>query len=224
MVTITAASVGSRRRDDAGFSLVEFLIAAGIAVAMLGSAVALASQVQRSYGTELDDVAAQEEGRFALDWIGRLLRSAGNNPYDITVSGCPAAGTAFQALRFDPDLDGLPDDVRIQADVNPANGLLAGLAGTCTEAGEDITIAHDAVNSVITRRDNAVDAAPQAMTDRVFTNLTFTYLDRARAVTADPDAVAYVQTSVTVRSRARNPHTGQFTTTVMSTEVRLRTR
>ena len=42
------------------------------------------------------------------------------------------------------------DDIRIQADVNPANALLGGLAAPCGEPGEDLTIAHDPGAQAIT--------------------------------------------------------------------------
>jgi prepilin-type N-terminal cleavage/methylation domain-containing protein len=225
VVTDRARTGTSRVRDERGFSLVELLIAAAISALVLGATAALAARMQQSYGTDLDDVAVEEEVRFALDWIARLLRAAGSNPYAITVSPCPAAGTAFQALRLDPDGDGIQDDVRIQADINPPNGILVGSAGACTtEPGEDVTIAHDAGAFVITRQDNGVDGTPRAMTDPIVTQLRFTYLDTARAATTDPAVIAYAQVSITGRARAWNAERQQFNTKTLQTEVRLRLR
>ena len=214
----------SALNDQSGFSLVELLLAAGIAVAMLGTAIGITTQVQRGYSTQLEDVLVQEEARYTLDWIARLLQSAGNNPYRVTVSSCPAAGTPFVALRLDPNGNGVNDDLRIQADVNPPDGLLAGAAGACTEAGEDVTVSHDPLNLVVTRRDNAIDLAPVAMTEPVFTSLRFVYLDSLRTVTTDASAVAYVRVELTGRSPALNPYTRQQTTIALQREVRLRAR
>ncbi len=47
---------------------------------------------------------------------------------------------------------------------------------------------------------------------------------QARIATAIPALVAYVQVQVTARSRALNPITLEYTTSTLSTEVRLRTR
>jgi hypothetical protein len=211
--------------DQSGSSLVELIIAAGITLAMVGAAITIATQVQRAHSTQLEDVMVEEEARYTLDWIARLLESAGSNPYAVAVSPCPAAGTAFIPLRLDPDGDGVHDDLRIQADVHPPNGLLAGPAsGACTEADEDVTVSHDPVNLVVTRRDNAIDAAPIPMTEPVFTDLRFAYLDAARNVTANAAAVAFVRTTVTGRSRVVNPYTGQNTTITLQREVRLRRR
>ena len=217
----------ARLRDQGGFSLIELLVAALITTTVVGSAAMLASRVQVAYSSELDDAAVQQEARFALDWIGRTLAPAGSNPYNIGTADCPTAGTAFAAIRLDPDGDGIHDDVRVQADVNPPNGLLVGLGGPggCDdEPGEDITIGHDPVNLVVTRRDRATDAAPVAVTDRVFTQLQFTYLTVDRVVTTTPANIAYVQVALTGRSRSRNLQTRQFSTFTYRSEVRIRAR
>jgi Tfp pilus assembly protein PilW len=184
----------------------------------------LTTQIQQGYSTQLDDVTVEEEARFALDWISRVLRSAGSNPYSIVLSACPVANTAFQGIRLDPNANGIQDDVRIQADINPPNGLLVGAVGTCTEQGEDITIAHDIGALTITRQDRAVNVSPVAMTEPIFTELRFTYLNAARATTTAPDAIVYAQVSVTGQSKALNPITREYTAITMQTEVRLRTR
>ena len=211
-------------RSEAGFSIVELMIVAAIGTVVMGSAATLATGIQRVYSSELDDAAVQQEARFALDWIARTIAPAGSNPYGISTSACPAPGTPFAALRLDPDGDGLDDDVRVQADVNPPNGLLTGASGACNEADEDVTIALDPATSAITRRDMATDAVPVAVTDGLFTQLRFTYFTAGRIVTTSPDAVASVRIDLTARSRSRNPHTRQFTTFAYQSEVRVRSR
>lgn len=221
--------IGCRSRvrcgAEGGFTLVELLIAVAITSAILGGTVMLASQIQRVYSTQLDDTAAEQEVRFALDWIAQTLRNAGTNPYTVTVSSCPSAGTVFQAIRMDPDGNGEDDDIRVQADIGPPNGLLGGLAGTCTEPDEDITIAHDPDSFVITRQDNNIDDDPVEMTEPVIGGLTFTYLTSGHAATADPDLVTYVRVDITARSQAQNSTLmGEGAGYALSTEVRLRTR
>ncbi|MBI2828251.1 MAG: prepilin-type N-terminal cleavage/methylation domain-containing protein [Acidobacteria bacterium] len=196
---------------ESGFTLIEFMIAAAIMTMVLGGTVMLATQIQQAYGTQLDDVAVEQEARYALDWIARDLRSAGSDPYDIIPDN--------QEVQIDPDgVAPTYDSILVQADINPPDGVL-------DDPGENITIAFDSVNTVITREDpNAADPAAQAMTEAIFTDLRFTYLDTARAVTTTPELVAYVQVQVTAQSRARNPITGGYTTSTLATEVRLRTR
>jgi len=226
MVAIGQQPGGNRiLRDARGFTLIEFMIACLITTAVLGGTVMLASQLQQGYSTQLDDVLVEQEVRFALDWITRILRSAGSNPYGIETSPCPVVGTPFQEIRLDPDGDGMDDDIRIQADISPPNGILGGdVAGTCTEEGEDITIARDADALTITRQDNNIDLEPEAMTEPIIAELEFTYLDSARNETADEDLIAYVGVHVTGRSKTYNTILGEYPETTLDTEVHVRIR
>ena len=196
---------------EAGFTLVEFMIAAALTSAVLGSTMMLAMQIQQAYDTQLDDATVEQEVRYALEWIARDLRSAGSDPY-LVIPG-------EQEVWLDPNGGADPDDsIRIGGDINPPDGVLDG-------DGEDVTIAFDAVNGVITRQDhNAANPAAIAMTEPIITDLIFTPLDTSRTVTAIPLLVAYVQVQVTAQSRGRNAATGAFTTSTLATDVRLRTR
>ena len=218
------ASWRARLKSEGGLTLVEVLVASGVSLITLIASVQIAGGMQQAYTHQLDSSAYEEEARFAIDWIDRFLRSAGSNPYGITVSSCPAAGTLFQPLRLDPNGNGTDDDVRINADVGLANGLLGGEAGACVEADEDLTIALDRQNRTITLQDNNIDAAPVAMTDNVITGLQFTYLDASRLVTADPAAIAFVGVTVTAQATTMNAQSGRFDTITLSSEVRLRSR
>jgi type IV pilus assembly protein PilW len=199
----------ARFTSDQGFTLVEFMIAALVMSFVLGSTVMLAMQMQQAYSTHLDDVALEQEARYALDWIARDLRSAGSDAYYQI--------NASQEFFIDPNGGADPDDsIRFQADINPPDGVL-------DDPGENVTIALDPVNRVITRLDTNA-AVTETMTDAIFTDLQFTFLDSTRTVTANPQAVAYVRVRVTAQSRAWNPNLGAFPSSTLSTEVRLRTR
>ena len=214
----------ARHERQRGFSLVELLIATLVGSATLGAAVLITDQVSRGYTSQLDGAMVQEEARFALTWIEEALRSAGTNPYGIAASNCPAAGTAFRAIRRDPNGNAVMDDIRIQADVNPPNALLGGLAAACGEADEDITIAHDPAAQTITVLDNNLGGAPTPMTDGVITQLQFTHLDANRVVTANENAIAFVQVAVTAQGPNRDRQLGQPATVTLTSEVRIRTQ
>jgi prepilin-type N-terminal cleavage/methylation domain-containing protein len=216
--------VRSAHRRDAGFTLIEVLVATTVGTIVLGAAIALTMSAQRGYTMQLQDAAVQQEARYALDWIAGVVRSAGANPYNITSSSCPSNNTTFRAIRMDPDGDGLQDDIRVHADRNPANGVLGGLPGACTEANEDITIAHNPGALTITRRDMNRDPTPVAMTEGIFTGLRFTYLNLNRVPTTMPEQAVYVVIEVTGRSRVRNTYTDEFSTFTLQTEVNLRAR
>lgn len=199
----------ARFASDQGFTLVEFMVAALVLSFVLGSTVILATQMQQAYSTQLEDASLEQEARYALDWIARDLRSAASDGYYQVAPD--------QELFIDPNGGGDPDDsIHIRADINPPDGLV-------DDNGEDITIELDPVTNTITRYDAIADDTEE-MTDGIFTNLQFTFLDSTRAVTADPAAVSYVQVQVTAQSRAWNVSLGKRPSSTLSREVHMRTR
>jgi Tfp pilus assembly protein PilW len=194
-----------------------------ITVTIMGAALAVTEQVSRGYTTQLDGALIQDEARFALEWVETQLRTAGSNPYDIATTNCPS-GVAFEALRLDPNGNGVMVDVRLQADVNPPNGLLGGVGGVCDETGEDVTIAHDPTARTITLLDNNVGGNPTPMTDSVITSLRFTYLDASRAPTTVAATAAFVQIGVTATTPNANRAGGASDSVTLTSEVLVRTR
>ena len=212
-------------KDAKGFTLVELLLAMAISATVLGTALLLTTQVQRSYASQVDGASVQQEARYAMDWITRTLKSAGSNPSELTVGTCPVAGTVFRAIRRDPNADGVQNDIRIHADISPPNGLLGGGGGApCNEAGEDVTIGYDTVNSTITRRDNNLDAAAVAMSDRVISQLQFQYIRANGAAAVTDDQIATIRVTVAARTPSIDPYTGQFVTYTLTSDVRVRSR
>lgn len=222
-------------RNDRGFTLVELLVATVTMTVILGAAVALTSQIQNGYRRQLEDSAAEQEGRYALEWITRNLRGASNDPYGIgNVPGttdCPAAGTPIAGIQFDPDIDGDSDDIRLMTDANPPDGLFGGVAGTCTQPNEDVTISHDDVNNTITFLDNNTGGAVSTRTDTVIEDLNFVYrkFDRTEVdpndpLTGDAGDVVWVEAQITIRTRTIDVASGQPMRRLMSSEVRVRSR
>src|SRR5688572_12900475 len=200
--------------SESGFTLVEFLISSLMMMIVMGGTLLLATRIQEGYQFQTDDTVVEQEARYALDWIARDLRSAASDPYNVIPNN--------QSIFLDPNGGANNDDsIRIQADISPN-----GPDGDIADAGENITIALDTVNRVITRADtNSAAPAAVAMTDTIFTDLSFTFLDASRTVTATSDLIAYIQVQVTAQSRGRNAQAaGGFTTATLGTEVRVRTR
>ena len=228
-------------RNDRGFTLAELLVATMITGLVLGGAVVLTSQVQNSFVRQVEDSAGEQEGRYALDWVSRLIRAAGNNPFDLPViddNGTPAdltddvvippvcnpGGVGYTWLVMDPDADGINNDVRLQTDANPPDGLLGGGAAGCDQANEDVTVSYDPVTSSITFLDNNIGGGATVRTDAVIDGLLFVFKDVNHAPTANPANVVYVETQVTIRTRTLNPWTGLPETRLLTQEVRLRGR
>ena len=209
--------------NEGGFTLVEFMVAGLITIGVVGSAVLLATQMQSVYSTQLDDATSEEEARFALDWIAQALRNADTNPYDITSLLTSCAASAVEPIGVDINVAD-SGTVRIRADINPPNGLIGGAAAACNEEGEDITIAHDPEDLVITREDNSTGDGPVTMTEPVIQDLIFTFLNSSRAVTTNEALITFVKVQIVAKSQAFNAHFGDGATTTLETEVRVRTR
>lgn len=180
------------------------MIAMAITTAVLGATIGLAASIQHAYTANLDDAAVEQEVRYALDWMTRYLRSAGSNPYTCV---------PFQAIWSDPNGNDQDDDIRIQADVNPPDG-------DCTGSEEDLTIALDQDNRVITLD---TGAGAVAMTDPIITGLEFAYRDDLHNPTETEPQIAYVDVRVTGQSEGRSA-TGGFAEFTLSSEVRIRAR
>jgi hypothetical protein len=208
-------------RDD-GMSLIELLISTSLALVVVGTGVMLAAGVQSAYAHDQDDAAVREEAQFALAWIGEVVSTAGSNPYGVVEAECLEANASFAPLQLDPDGNGVHDDLRIQADVNPPNKIVGGPSGWCQEVDEDVTIAFDADTGAIVRDDAAMGV--EAMTAGVFTDLRFSYLTAARTPTTTADAVAFVRVELTAELSGRNPLTGRRATFTYRSEIPLRTR
>lgn len=209
---------------ERGFTLVELLVATVVSMLVLGGAVALTSQLQNGYRRQIEGAAAEQEGRYALEWVGKLIRGAGNNPFNRTVTACPAAATPIAAIRFDPDGDLVDDDIRLQTDSYPPDGQFGGTLGLCTQGNEDVTVSLDPANNAIVFLDNNLGGGASIRTDAVIQDLRFIYRDSTHTVTAVPADVVYVETQITVRSRTIDASTGAPVTRTVSSEVRVRSR
>jgi hypothetical protein len=212
--------------------LVELLVATVVSTLVLGGAVALTSTVQNGYRKRVEGAAAEQEGRYALEWIGKHIRMAGNNFPPVGVgklNTCPAAdaGTPVEAVRWDPDGNGKDDDIRLETDSSPADGRVGGDGILCDQKDEDVTISFDEATHTIKLLDN--NAPPANSTDAVIEKLEFFYLDSDRVkrdyrtdVTFTPDKVYYVETQITVRGRTATAE--GLTPQVLSSVVRVRSR
>ena len=213
----------TKLNDQRGFTLMELLVASVCTIIVLGSAVALTSQIQSGYRRQIEDSVGEQEARYALEWIGRYLRSVGNNPFNATTSACPTSGTSFQGLI--PNLT--TGSLTLQSDSNPPDGLIGGAASACTQTNEHVTISHNATLDEIEFLDQAVGTTATTRTDAVIENLQFTYLDSDRnpwVSTTSAQNIFYVRTVITIRTRTINAVSGTPATRQISSEIRVRGR
>jgi type II secretory pathway pseudopilin PulG len=224
--------------NERGFTMMELLVASVTTVIVLGGAVALTSQVQNGYRRQLEDSAAEQEGRYVLDWVGRYIRGAGNNPANALATECPPAPNPAPTVpatgriafvEFDPNDDGEDNDVRLLTDANPADGLVGGPDGGCDQSNEDVTISHDPATNTITFLDNNTGGAITTRTDTVIEDLEFIFRDVAHAEVDSVDQdnaedVVYIETRITIRTRTINAAAGVADTRVLSQEIKIRSR
>lgn len=212
--------------DQRGFTIAELLVAMVVTLLVVGGAVTLTSQVQTGYRRQLEETAAEQEGRYALDWVSRLIRAAGNNPYMVAAGDCLGVGNAFLGLVVDPDNNNVHNDIRIQTDSNPPDRLLGGPLGACNQPNEFVEVLYDAGQRTITFRDLYIGGGADIRTEPVVTNLQFIYRDGSHNVLANPVIAAqvmYVETRITVQPRAVG-NQGGVTTRTMTNEVRIKGR
>ena len=217
------------RRNERGFTLVELLVAMTTMVVVVGASVALTQQIQNGYRRQLEDSAGEQEARYAIDWIGRYIRGAANNPTNAAMTDCPAAGTNVRAVQFDPNGDLIDNDVRLMTDANPPDGLFGGPAGTCTQANEDVTISLDNGANTVTFFDNNTAGAVTTRTDTVIEDLRFVFRNSTRGLitartAAAAASVVYIEARITIRTRTIDASSGQPMTRTLSQEIKIRSR
>jgi len=214
----------SQLRDHRGFTLIELLVAMVCTTMVLGGAVALTAQIQNGYKRQLEDSAGEQEARYAMDWIGRYLRSAGNNPKKVTESDCPGLTTHFYGVIMDPNGDGVNDDITLQSDNNPPDGKIGGEPPACDQPNEHVNISFDSATHTIVFLDEAVGDSATTRTDSVIDGLEFVYLDSGRHPTTVQADVFYVQTRITIRTRTMDAVAGHANTRTLFSEIRVRER
>jgi type IV pilus assembly protein PilW len=137
------------RSRQAGFSLVEFLVAAAVGALLLLMGTVMLVSANTAYTAQADGAGIDDGGRFALDVIGRAAHQAGFVERDSEVASdtalAPAAvmGRDAQALpRNTAGLDGASAEAVNGSDVlalrfSGARGGLVDCAGFGVDPGED---------------------------------------------------------------------------------------
>lgn len=212
-------------KNERGFTLMELLVASVCTTIVLGGAVALTSQIQSGYRRQLEDSVGEQEARYALEWIGRYLRSAGNNPFNVGWSLCPSPTLPFQAITPDPNADNNNDDISLQSDVNPPDNSIGGPG--CDQRNEHVKISLNTTLHEVQFEDIGANVTATTRTDAVIQNLQFSYLkiDATPWVTADGVGnIYYVRTTLTIRTRTINASSGSNDTRSLVQTTRVRAR
>ena len=173
-----------------GFTMIELLISTlvlSIALAILTSILVTA---QTGYLEQRQLMEIQTDAVAALDNIGRLVRMAGSNPNNIS---------NLVALDPDPDNNNVFDSIHVQADWNPADGVL-------DDAYEDVTFTTS--NDVLMIQESNAGSVPYL---EGISALSFAFLDGAGVVIGNPETnvadIVAIRITLTARTVGTNTMT-----------------
>lgn len=167
---------------SAGFTLIELMVAMGVAMVMLAAVTTTFISQTKIYNAQEQINEMQQSARAAMDLITRELKMAGYNP-----AGASFTGVVYSATQL-----------RIQADLN-GDGTIS----TNSTANEQVTYAYDSGAQRITR--TVGNGSAQTVAGNV-TSFTFTYLDSAGASTTNPTSIRQVSVSITTRTAKPDPN------------------
>ena len=121
-----------QRRDsdpggsERGFTLVELLVGTVVSMIVLGGAVAMTSQVQTGYRRQIEAAAAEQEGRYALEWIGKLIRKIAVGTVPIQLHATPDSALVLVANQGTPKKPGTTVSVIDMASMKVAATITTG--------------------------------------------------------------------------------------------------
>ena len=100
----------SQKPRESGFTLIELLIVSVIMAFTIGIIATILTNVQKSYNEQRVRTEALNDATAALDMITRLIRTAGNNPQNITglvgLDPETAAGGLYKTIHIKSDWRG----------------------------------------------------------------------------------------------------------------------
>lgn len=158
--------------NESGFSLIELLIVSVILVFTIGIIGGIVTGVQRSYKEYRPRTEALNDATATLDFLTRLIRTAGNNPNGIT-----------ELKPIDPGISvgGIYSTLRIRSDWRGST-MSSFPDGDIGDPFEDVIFSVS--NNTLMKKEPG-DSVPQEFLDNV-SFLQFLYYDKNNAQIIDP--------------------------------------
>jgi Tfp pilus assembly protein PilW len=204
------AMTGPRLDTEAGFTLAELLVGFAVLTLVLAGATTAFQAGTRVLEFGVDQAAAQQTARAALQRVAREIRWAGYGHPD------PATGNYnFTAIAAGQTATSLT----LQNDFN-GNGTADAPAGACDPTAVTELVRYQLDGTDLRRSENPGNAACDVILASGITGLMFDYFDGAGTATADPAAIRSVRITMNVASQ--NGATER--TVVMRDEIRIRNR
>jgi hypothetical protein len=164
----------ARTRGERGVGVVEILVMSAVMLIILGIVTQVVVSSNKSYRKQRQLGEARENVSATLDMVVRLVRLA-------------------QTIDPDPDADGALNSIYLEADWNPANGVL-------TDPYERIRFWSDGTRLM---KQEPTDAAAVPFAERI-QSVTFAYFDTNNGALANPMASATRIAYVTMSAQTSN--------------------
>jgi len=177
---------------NAGFTLIEILIALAISSIFLGGVYIQFISQQDSYLAQEQVVEMQQNLRAGISYMTQELRMAGYDPYSSGAAGIETAEATRVVFSYVADDDGLDND---DADGDNDTSTGADETGELQTTTFDLYDAYGDGDNDIGRQ---VGGVKTAIAENI-ENLEFRYLDSDGAVVADPNDIKAVQISLLAR-------------------------
>ena len=169
----------TKRIFSQGFSLIEMMAALALGSIVLMAVTTTFISQSRSYDTQEQMNAMQQNARAAMDMITREVRMAGYNTNDTLT---------FDGITYNAS------EIRVQANLN---------GDTDTgDANEDITYDYNATDDTI---DRDTGGFTEALVDNIDV-FTFAYLDEDGNATTTSSLVRQIQITITARTPRHDPN------------------
>jgi Tfp pilus assembly protein PilW len=197
-------------RGEAGFTLAELLVAFAVAALVLAGATTAFLAGTRVLEFGVDQAAAQQTARAALERMGREIRWAGYGH-----ANAVTAVYAFTAIA-NPTTTSLT----LQNDLNGSQAIEAP-TGACDPTALTEQVRYQLVGTDLMRSEKPANAACDVVLASGITGLTFLYFDSAGVATTDAASIRSVQ--ITMNATSQNGGTSERTI-AMRDRVRVRNR
>jgi prepilin-type N-terminal cleavage/methylation domain-containing protein len=208
-----------RANAEAGFTLVELLVAFAIAALVLAAATAAFQTASRVLEFGLDTAAAQETARWGLERMTREIRGAGYGHPTCP----PPPGEVSLIYCFDAVGNPTATSITLQNDLN-GNAAIDAPAGPCDPTAVTEQVRYQLVGTDLLRSENPANPACNAVVASGIAGLTFTYLDANGNPIANPGAAPANIRSVIVAMSVTSNNGSTEQTVVMRDQVRIRNR
>ena len=203
MNTQNAKSPGVIFSADAGFSIIELLMATLILGILAASLFPLLNDFQRETAYLSETQAVLDNIRVAIETLEKYIRQAGNDPH----------GTGFQGITIVSD-----QAVTIRSDLKGSHGSDKGDPnGDITGPDENVTLRFNPANQSV---EIVSGGTAQIICNRII-NLKFRYYDADGNITIDGSSVRRVTVIISGMADRPNPATRKIFGIELEREIRV---